>query len=132
MAEVSGAFPLKRIVRSVLLGVLISGAVCIALLALMAVVMTGVDVPKPAVTPIALACPCAGAFIGGFFAALVARKYGWLVGILSGLLLFLFILLGGFALSGEVRTLFALLKLVLLPVSGMLGGMLGVNLRRRR
>ena len=131
MAEVSNASSLKRIIRSVLIGTLIGGAICIALLALMAVVMTGVDIPKPVVTPLAVAAACVGAFCSGFSAALIAKKQGWLVGALSGLLLFLLVLVSGFALLGEVRISFAFIKRALSLFSGMVGGMIGVNLRKR-
>ena len=132
MSEVSNAFSAKRIIRPVLVGTLIGGAVCIALLALAAVVMTGVDIPKPVIIPLSLAIACVSAFIGGFSAAVIAGKTGWLVGILSGLLLFLLILVGGFVLLGEVRGSLVWIKLALLLAGGMIGGMIGVNLRKRR
>ena len=128
----SNAVSVKRIIRSVLIGTLIGGVLCIAFLALMAVIMTGVDIPKPVITPLALACGCLGAFSGGLSGALVAGRHGWLVGALCGLVLFLLILIAGISSFEELNGALSALKLALLLVGGTLGGMLGVNLRKHR
>ena len=118
-------------VKPVLLGLCIGVLCTTLLLLLMALVIRSVDVPRGAVTPLAVVAAGVGAFAAGLTAALAARRNGLLLGAVCGLLLFLIILLAGSLRSGGVDGSFAAVKAAVLTVAGAIGGVLGVNRRRR-
>lgn len=82
--------------------------------------------------------PAAGlisVFIGGFVAALKNKKSGMLTGVFTGLAVFavLFVLSMIFR-NGDTEffSLKTLLTLISILLAGMLGGVVGVNIKRRR
>ena len=118
-------------VRPILLGVAVGVLCCTLLLLLMALVVQTVDVPRGAALPMAIAAAAVGAFAAGLTAALISRRRGLLLGAVSGLVLFLVVLLAGFARYTAVDGGTAIIKLLGLMAAGGLGGVLGVNRRRR-
>ncbi|MBQ1950124.1 MAG: TIGR04086 family membrane protein [Clostridia bacterium] len=118
-------------VRPILLGVAVGVLCCTLLLLLMALVVQTVDVPRGAALPMAIAAAAVGAFAAGLTAALISRRRGLLLGAVSGLVLFLVVLLAGFARYTAVDGGTAIIKLLVLMAAGGLGGVLGVNRRRR-
>lgn len=120
-----------RRIRPLLFGVAVGIVVCTLLLMLMAAVIQRVDVPAGAALPLAVGAAAAGAFLAGLTAALVAGQRGLLMGAVSGLLLYLPMLVAGLARYSSVDGAASLLKLAVLAVAGAVGGVLGVNRRRR-
>ena len=118
----------KKILRPVLVGACMGAVVC--LLLLMAAVIAAVDVPKAAITPLAVVASAVGAFVGGIVAAKIAKEKGLLFGAACGLILFVLVLVAGFAVLKEVRGSFAVAKLFILIGCGAIGGILGVNSRK--
>lgn len=98
---------------------------------LAALLVQAVDVPRAAIMPLAIAAAAIGAFLAGLTAAAVAGQRGLLFGAVCGLLLWLLILLAGVARYTGVSGGNALIKLAALVLSGSIGGVLGVNLRKR-
>ncbi len=118
-------------VRPVLVGVGVGLLVCFGLLMLMAMLVQAVDVPRTAILPLAIAAAAVGAFVAGLVAAAMARRHGLLMGVVCGLVLFLLILLAGVSRYAGVGGTTALLKLAVLVLAGGVGGVLGVNLRKK-
>ncbi len=118
-------------VRPLLVGLGVGLLVSFGLLVLAAAVVTAVDIPRSAVFPLAVAAVTAGAFVGGLITAALARRYGLLNGALCGLLLFLLIMLAGIARYAGVDGSRAAVKLAALVVAGSIGGVLGVNRRKK-
>ena len=121
-------FAVRKFIRPVAWGLLAGMAVCLVILLLMAAIMTAKDIPQGAVTPMALVAAASGALTGGFTAACIARENGWLLGAVCGLLL----ALTGFIFLRGIRGEQALLKLLILVACGAVGGIIGVNRRKRR
>lgn len=119
-----------RWVRPLLWGALAGVAVCLLLLLLMAAVLAAGDIPKPAVTPLAVSAAVAGAAVGGFVSARLRGENGLVCGALCGLILFLAVMAAGFSLLRQVRGGYALLKLALMLAAGAAGGVIGVGRRR--
>ena len=122
----------ERWVRPVLIGVAIGVIVCILLLLMMAAVVQTVDVPRRATMPLAVIAAAAGAFAAGLTASAVTGRRGLPVGAVCGLTLFLLILIAGFVRYSGVSGGYALIKLAALLISGSVGGLLGMGLRRKR
>jgi len=72
-----------------------------------------------------------GAFAAGLAAALTAGQRGLVIGALCGLLLFIIILLAGLFRSSGIDLGYTAVKCAVLTVAGAVGGVLGVNRRRR-
>ncbi len=68
-----------------------------------------------------------GAFSGSFFCGKHRRKKGLIEGIICGVLLYLALLVFGIVFTGSLA---GLKKLLLLVVSGAIGGVTGVNSKR--
>ena len=122
----------KRFLRPVIIGAVVGALCCTLLLAVMAAIVASQDIPKAAVTPMAIVAAAAGAFFGGFAAARIAKEKGLLIGGTCGLLLFILVALAGFAFLKEIRGAYILVKLAVMLVLSALGGVIGVNLRKRR
>ena len=122
----------KRFLRPVIIGAVVGALCCTLLLAVMAAIVASQDIPKAAITPMAIVAAAAGAFFGCFAAARIAREKGLLIGGACGLLLFILVALAGFAFLKEIRGAYILVKLAVMLVLSALGGVIGVNLRKRR
>ncbi len=120
-----------RWLRPLLIGVAVGILCCTLLLLLMAALIQRVDVPRGAALPLAVGAAAVGAFAAGLTAALVSGQRGLALGAVSGFMLFLLVLLAGLARYAAVDGPTALLKAVALVVAGAIGGVLGVNRRRR-
>ena len=122
----------KRFLRPVIIGAVVGALCCTLLLAVMAAIVASQDIPKAAITPMAIVAAAAGAVFGGFAAARIAKEKGLLIGGACGLLLFILVALAGFAFLKEIRGAYILVKLAVMLVLSALGGVIGVNLRKRR
>ena len=118
------------VLRPILLGLCVGVVCCTLLLLLAAWGFRTVDVPLGAVTPVAVIAAALSALLGGFVAAKAAGCRGLLMGGGCGLTLFLLILLIGL-IRGNVEVGYAVIKLAALTLSGAIGGVLGVNRKRR-
>ena len=120
-----------RMAKPVLIGVAAGAVGCLVLLLVFAAILAAQDIPQAAVTPMAVAAAAIGAFVGGFVAARIAKTRGILFGALCGLILYLLVMASGFAVLRDIRGTYAVVKLALMVVSAAVGGILGVNFRRR-
>ncbi len=120
-----------RILRPLGWGVGIGVAVCTVLLLVAAAVLTTGVIPQVAVSPIAVAILAISAFVGGLIAARFSRERGLLTGALVGLLLFLLTALLGLSVLQSLDGSSMLIKAALMIGGGALGGVLGVNVKRR-
>lgn len=118
--------------RNVLLGAAVGAAVCGLLLLLFAALITFMRMlPQAFTVPPALFAAAAGAFSAGACSGMLSRHYGLLYGLADALLLYMILFLCGQAIIGDGVTGFVFVKLGLMLLFGMLGGVLGVNRRLR-
>lgn len=122
---------LSRILRPLLIGVGVGITVGVLLLLAAAAVMVSTQVPAAAVTPVALAVIAVTALVGGFTTARLLRERGLLIGAACGLLIFLIVAIAGFSVDQAVQGTLLFLKLGLTVGCGALGGILGVNVKRK-
>lgn len=122
---------LQQWVRPLLVGLCVGVLCCTLLLLLAALAIQSVEIPRAAVTPLATVAAGIGAFAGGLAAALAAGRRGLVMGALCGILLFVIILLAGLARATGIDPGYAAIKLAVLTVAGAIGGVLGVNRKRR-
>lgn len=124
---------LKRWVRP--LGVGVAGGIlaCVLSLLAMAGLLLTQDLPQTGVTPLALVALVTGSFVGGLLAARTAGQNGWLMGLATGGALFLLLMIaGGFALLRDMQAAHTWVKLAVMLGASAVGGIVGINLRRKR
>lgn len=117
--------------RPILIGTIAGAICCLVLLLLFAAVLAAQDIPQMAVTPMAVAAAAVGAFIGGLVCARVAGSRGLVYGAACGALLYLIVMIAGFAMLKDIRGVYALVKLLIMIGSAAIGGVVGVNTKKR-
>lgn len=107
-----------------LIGAVLSAVLCLFLTALL---MTATALPSFAVTALSILSVAVGAFVGGFLSARLSRKNGWLMGLACGGILTAALLIAEWMIGDSVHIGMFLLKMAILAVGGMVGGVIGVN-----
>lgn len=130
--QVSENTGISRSLRPVALSVLIGALFCALLLLLMSVLLSTQNIPQFAIHPMASFAISAGGFVAGFCCAKIMREKGLAYGAFCGAVLTVIVLLAALALKDNGFGIPALLKTAFIMLSSMLGGVLGVNTRRRR
>ena len=119
-----------RWLRPLLIGTAVGILCCTLLFLLAALVIRSVDIPAAATVPLALTVAAVSTFTAGAVSAALAGSRGWLMGLLTGAVIVLLILVAGIIRTGTPGERIPI-KAVLLPVSGTVGGMIGVGLKHR-
>ena len=130
--QVSEHSAVSRNIRPVAMSVLFGGIVCAAVLLLLALVVSTQSVPQAMIDPMAIFALSVGAFVAGFSCAKAIRRGGLLCGIVCGAVFSLIMLICSLAVSDAGFGVPALFRIVFILLSSMLGGVLGVNTKKRR
>ena len=122
----------KKAVISVCIGAVSGIAVSMLIILVSVVVMVKTQsMVYAAVVPITVAAVLAGSFVGGYVSARLNKSMGLLTGAVCGAAIFLIFLGIGSASGGNI-SLITLLRLGLDILSCAVGGVIGVNKKRRR
>lgn len=120
------------IIKGVLFGVLTGGMIIAALLCLCAVIFVySNSLPGHYVEYIMLVIDFLGGLFGGYISARIIKARGILWGGVCGLMLFFIILIAGMSTSDSTLTVSTLFKLLSLLISGIIGGIKGVNRKEK-
>lgn len=117
----------KVIAFSCLMGIITTAII----LFLSAIIISSVDFPQSGIAPLAIAASVTGCFVSGFICGKIIKGGGLLYGLLCGILIFFLCLLCEVSFMGGDMGVLALYKLVVAVTSAMIGGVLGVNSRRK-
>lgn len=121
----------KRFLRPITWGVLTGAAACILLLLISAFIMGIRDIPQAAVSIIATFSFILGGFVAGYVSAALSREKGMILGLCCGGCLFLVLFIASFTIDGSGFGLAALTKLISVLLAAAIGGILGVNKRKK-
>lgn len=127
--ETEGAM---KYLKPILLGVALGAVVITLLLMILSLLMSLQDIPQSFITPMVLFSLGVGAFAGGLFAARLTKEKGLLLGAGCGLLLFAAIWVCGLGLNPSVFGALTSIKLLIAVVLASLGGVVGINGKKRR
>ena len=72
-----------------------------------------------------------GAFAGGFIATKINKGAGLIIGLITGLTMFVGVTIAALTRNAEAVTILTVIKLALSVVAGGLGGVLGLRERKR-
>lgn len=123
--------PVLRYALPVLYGTAVGLLVCLAVLLVMAIVLTVQDMPVAAASYLSVVALGLGALGSGFVGAKKAGAKGLLWGSVCGLLLFVIFILIGFSFFQDVQGTSLWFRLAIAVLCGAIGGVLGINTRKR-
>ena len=118
--------PLLAILKAVTLGLLATTA----MLLLFSFAFSWKDLPLRLLQPLTLAAMMAGAFTAGYWSARFWKRQGFLTGAICGGIFVAICFLASLQAGGGVD-LTALLRLTILLLCGMIGGVTGINRKVR-
>ncbi|MDF1495113.1 TIGR04086 family membrane protein [Caproiciproducens sp. CPB-2] len=120
--------PMFGALRSILLGTVVGAVICAALLGVFALAFVSAGhIPQNLISPMMLGLSVLASFVAGFVTAKISRKRGLAYGALSGLLLFVLFLVSGMIASHEPVSLTAGIRMLVMVLSGAIGGLLAVS-----
>ncbi len=117
----------RLILLSVGIGVLAAAIGTVVAMLLSALLMTFMDVSPVVETALAVISAAIGAFGGGFLAARVHGKQGWLMGLVVGGLILVILLTVGLCLQNDPSVGLWTVKALVWLLCGMIGGVVGVK-----
>jgi len=121
-----------KIFRAVLIGATVGIVVCAMLIMLMTIVVLQLkSIPLGALSIITQLIGVLGAFVGSYITVRIAKQNGMVLGIITGLLLFIIIVLVGVTTTAETLTVNTLIKGVAMTIAGCIGGIIAVNKKHR-
>ena len=122
----------KKVVKSVIFGVLCGLLSTIILMCILSVVMlTGGLLPSDIIKFAMVGILSVGAFFGGLIATKINKSAGLVVGIITGFVMFLIITATALTKNSEPVSYMTLIKLGAALLAGGAGGILGLRERKR-
>lgn len=117
----------KNVLKSILISNLI-GIICsFLLITLFAVILSMCDFSENMSAYMSIAIVGVSAYFVGFFAAKIYGKRGFLIGVLSGIVYYIFFTIIAIAISKDSLSLMFLLRTLLVVTFSALGGIIAVN-----
>lgn len=106
--------------------------VVIICLLLFSFLMTKVDAPDGIISAMSVIALCVGSFVGAYVASRKRRQNGLITGILTGVIIYIGILLLGVIITKTSTNIGFFPKLIIALICGAIGGVIGVNSRQKR
>lgn len=114
------------------IGAVFGVALTIVVLLLLAALMTVRDVPHTMVEPLAISAASVGSLFGGLVSSRLLGEKGLFAGLCTGAMVALLIVLLSLVSSGLSVGMMMMLRLITILLSSAVGGVLGVNIRKKR
>ncbi|MGI6269439.1 MAG: TIGR04086 family membrane protein [Candidatus Howiella sp.] len=118
--------------RPVLYGLICGVIATVFMLFVLAFVMTLKDVPAAAVSAFSSLAVGFGGLCGGFFASRKAGRKGLFFGAATGIFLYIIVLCASLIVNSGAFSVMSIIKLAITVLSAAIGGILGVNMKKRR
>ena len=122
----------NQMIKPLLSGFLVSVIASLIITVICAVAATNLSVSDDGLLIMSLICMSLGAFFGGMAAAKIYKEKGFLIGALNGVIFFFLTTVISFALNADTMTYISLIKFIIFTLSSMIGGVIGVNMKRKR
>lgn len=121
-----------RIIRSTATGAFCGISVCVLLLIIISFLITkSSNFPHMITQPLMIIIASLGSFSGGYISARISSEKGMMYGMLCGFLMFILLFLAGLISVRESITMTTAIRLFAMLLSGAVGGIIGVNKRKR-
>jgi putative membrane protein (TIGR04086 family) len=120
--------PVFGVVRSIIIGSVAGAALCAALLGVFALAFVSSGyIPQGLISPLVIGISAISAFVSGFVTAKISKRRGLAFGVLAGLFLFAMFVFSGMIAFKEAISASCLLRMLVMALSGAIGGFLAVN-----
>lgn len=121
----------KAAVLPIAIGVSLSFGICFLLLSIFAAILSKGDFGESTLTAMSFTAQTLGALIGGFAAAKINKKNGLIMGVANGAIMFALLTVLSMILGGSLSVM-TVIRLILLVLGSTLGGIMGVNIRKKQ
>lgn len=121
----------KGMIIPIAVGVCVSVVVCMVLMIVFAAVLSKSNFSETTVLVMSMIAQGVGALCGGFAGARLFGQSGMIIGAASGAVVFLLFTAAALIFSPGGMTVVTVIKLVLMLLCSVLGGICGVNLRKK-
>ena len=119
---------LRPVISALIFGIIVT----VVLLFAFSVWITFQDTPQGLVNPLSIFALSAGAFITGLVCTRITRRAGLMYGAVCGLCLSLLVVIAGLVTGSGGVGIPGLFRVVFVMLCTMIGGVLGVNMRKKR
>ncbi|SFB77748.1 TIGR04086 family membrane protein [Ruminococcus albus] len=118
------------IVAEQIVALTVAAGVILLLVCAMAFLLTKIDAGKSVLSAMSTGALVIGAYFGGYTGGKRRKRNGLAAGALTGLLMFVFILITGSIFAGYSARITSFGKLLLTVAAASIGGAIGVNVKR--
>ncbi len=133
MKKNSSASTKTRYISSILFSTLLAAIVCAFLYVITALLFTKLhSLPYVVISQLSFILSAIAALIGGIISAKFSKSKGLITGTFTGFLLFVIIFVVYYIILRESFTTVSLIRALALVLSGAIGGIIGVNKKRKR
>lgn len=120
------------IYKSVAIGCITAGVVCMGLLALLSLLFVkGGILPEDLTGLITVIIAGISSFIGAYMAIRISKSNGLIIGGITALILFVILIIAGMICANKTTAADTISKAAVMITSGCIGGIIGVNKKRR-
>jgi putative membrane protein (TIGR04086 family) len=131
--HVAGQKTALALLRAVMIGVVAGALICAALLAVFAFAFISAEnIPHDFLPAFMIAVTVISSFFAGFITAKLTKQRGLLCGSIAGVVLFLLFLISGIVMSEGGIGGRVFLRLLLMVISGGIGGLIAVSGKSHR
>lgn len=116
-------------IKNYIIGLIIGVATTIIFMMVFAAVMLFAQLDRALAAPLATVCVALGALISAFYTAYKTGDKGYRTGSIIALIYFVAVTLISLLINGDGFTVNSVFHLVIILLSGFIGGILGVNRR---
>lgn len=122
----------KKIVKNLLIGVIcgITAIILLTLICSLVITVSGLYL-KDSMKYVALSITGVGTFISGYICARLNKSNGLIIGIVTGLTVFVILLIISLCKTTQTPSIFTLYKLLVSMLFAGLGGIFGVNKKNK-
>lgn len=118
--------------KPLILGIIVSIISSMIIVVVCAIAATNIAISDEGILIMAITDMAIGAFIGGMVSARLYNEKGFLIGALNGMAFFLITTIVSIAINPAALTVISVIKLFVFTLSSMIGGVIGVNVTRKR
>ncbi|MDP4119955.1 MAG: TIGR04086 family membrane protein [Bacillota bacterium] len=120
-------------VKAVAIGVLSAAIICMLLISLITFVLVkSQNLPANIISLVVLIISCISTFFGGYITVRILKNKGLLFGMITGLFVFLIVLIAGLSSSTETISAITLTKAAIMVISGAIGGIFSINKKSKK
>ncbi len=122
----------KPKIAAYIISVIVGAAATFILMLIFSAIMVGADLPDSFATPFASLSTAVGGLVSGFTASKILKSGGLLNGAVTGGVLFFIILIISLFTDKGGLTLNTLFNFVIIMLSALIGGVWGVNRKKKK